>query len=109
MMSYLKALKQDVTYWAPTSENEFGAKAFTRSQLKARWEDKSELFRDKNGQEVVSKSRVFLAQGVNINGYLFLGVSNASDPRTVSGAHEIRQTKTSPDLRNMKSLYVAIL
>lgn len=108
-MSYLKALKQDITYWVPGAENKFGGKAFNRSQVKGRWEDSAELFRDKTGQEVVSKARVFFAFDVSINGYLYLGTSSATDPRTVAGAHEIRQTKTSPDLRAMKSLRVAIL
>jgi hypothetical protein len=74
-----------------------------------RWEDKVEQFRDKSGQETVSRSKVFLAQDVSMDGYLFLGDSSVADPRDVPGANEIRALSKIPDLRSATALRVAYL
>ena len=84
-----RGLKQNVTYWAPAAPNKFGAVTFsTPVTIKGRWEDGQELFRNKDGQEVVSRAKVMVASDVVIGGYLFLGTSVASDPHSLQAAYE---------------------
>jgi hypothetical protein len=99
-MSYLERnLKQDLVYWAPGTPDGFGGKTFiTPVAILGRWEDRTNLFIDSNGNESRSSSRVYLKQDVVLEGYLFLGTSTASDPLTVAGAKEIRDFRKIPDL-----------
>lgn len=110
MPNFERNLRQTATYWAPQSQDLFGKTTYDAPvQIPVRWEDKVELFRDKTGQEVASKSKVFLAQDIDLDGYLMLGTSFAADPLSEENAYEIRQVMRTPDLRNLKTLYVAML
>lgn len=110
MANFERNLRQTCTYWEQTGTDIQGAPTFKPpSVLSCRWEDVTELFLNKRGQEVTSKSRVFLATDVSLEGYLYLGSSNAADPRSLSGASEIQMVKRTPDLRAIKTLYVAML
>lgn len=109
-MSYVQALKQTITYWAPTGDDVFGGTTFTTPVQKfARWEDRMEMIRDKNGQEYMAKTRVFLLEEVSLDGYLYLGKSTVADPRTLGAAYEIRAIHKSPDLRNLRALWSVYL
>lgn len=93
-----RGLQQNVTYWAPAAPNKFGAVTFASpSVIKGHWEDVQELFRDKNGQEVVSKSKVLVASDVAVGGYLFLGSSAAADPHSLQAAYEIMAFNSVPN------------
>lgn len=110
MIDFASKMNQAVTYWAQTGYDLFGKGTFSSPvALDARWEDSAELFIDKHAQETVSKSKVFLAQDISLEGYLLLGTSVAADPTVVPLAYEVRQIKRIPDLRNLQQLYVAIL
>lgn len=110
MSNFERNLLQVATYWAPDSEDLFGHKTYVAPiQLACRWEDVANTIRSKLGTELVSKSRVFLAQDISIDGYLFLGTSAALDPTVVAGAYEVQQIMRTPDLRNLKTLFVAML
>jgi len=101
---------EDITYWEPKSSDVFGGDTFwTPKTVKGRWEDVAELFRDKTGQEVVSRSLVYLDIDINVNGYLYRGISTVADPRTLPEALEIRQFSSIPDLRYLRKLRVAYL
>ncbi len=104
-------MHQVVTYWAPTGDTDlFGKQTFEAPvSLKCRWEDKNELYYDKGGKEVVSRSKIYFAQDLDINGYLVLGLNFDVDPRLVEGAREIQMIGRTPDLRNLSTLYVAWL
>lgn len=52
---------------------------------------------------------VFLQTDVAEGGYLYDGISNASDPRLVSGARRIDLYLQHPDLRSLKYVRKAIL
>lgn len=110
--NFERNLNQTCTYWGPTGVSDvYGKPGFSApTLLTCRWEDITELFIDKNGQEVRSRSRLFLAQDVDLNGYLALGdlTANAS-PLGVADVWEVRNRKSTPDLRNLKSLYVVWL
>ncbi len=109
-MNVARNMRQDVTYWAPLGTNSYGARQFSAPiSLKARWEDVGELFVNEQGQEVVSKAKVFTAVSVELTGYLYLGASVSADPRTVSGAHEIRSVREMPDLRTLTQMWSSML
>lgn len=100
---------QTLTYWHPNgSTNLYGSPSFSKPVwLDCRWEDKVELFRDKEGQEVNSRSKIFmLNMDIDLNGYLFLGRTSEVDPKVVEGAYEIRGVTRIPDLRGLKELVV---
>lgn len=104
------ALNQTVTYWGPSGSDVYGGTTFTAPSTRlARWEDKSEIIRNKAGAEYVTKSRVFMKNDFDLNGYLFLGSSSEADPRTVIGAYEIQQRAMTPDLKALKNLFTAYL
>ena len=109
-MNILGKLNQICTYWEQNGQDVFGKGSFNApQQLKCRWENIGELLIDKHAQEVVSKARIFLAEGVSLEGYLFLGASTETDPTVVQGAYEVIQVKSSPDIRALQTLYVAYL
>lgn len=109
-MSYLTALKQTATYWAPTGLDKYGKKTWaTPVSVPCRWEDRTEQILDKRGLEYVSRARVFFGQDIDLEWYLFLGTSTDPDPTSVVGAYEIMGRKMTPDLRNLQQLWVAFL
>ncbi len=121
-MNFERNLRQTATYWGPgVGTDIYGAQAFAEPvQLNCRWEDTAELFIDKTGVEVASKSKVFFADDISLEGYLYLGESTEEDPRAVLGgldddgltqgrAFEIRMVKRIPDLKAVKTMYVAFL
>jgi hypothetical protein len=96
------------TYWAPSAGTDaYGKRTFSAPvQLACRWEDKIEQIRSKTGVEYVTKSRIFLSQPVDLDGYVYFGESSQSSPYNQTGAWEIQQVGRSPDLRGLKSLTV---
>lgn len=110
MVNLASKLNETVTYWAPTGLDGYAKKTFAApTTLSARWEDRSENIISPSGEQIISRSRVFLAQGVAIGGYLFLGTSSSEDPRTVDGALPIQQTGRVPNLRANQVLHTAFL
>jgi hypothetical protein len=48
-------MKQDLTYWAPLTKDEYNQLTYAVPVvIKCRWEDKSVLFRNAQGQEMTS-------------------------------------------------------
>ena len=95
-----KNLNQTITYWAnPTSDGWGGSTFDTPVAITGRWEDRQELYRDADGQEVLSHAVVFVGQDVDIKGYLYLGTSVAANPKNVDGAREIKSFRKIPNLK----------
>lgn len=111
MNSLERKLNQIASYWAPLASTDlFGKRAYSAPvQLFCHWEDRTDMYHDKFGKQVVSQSKVFFAEDIALDGYLLLGVSSETDPTTVAGAYEIMQVARVPNLRNLATLYVAIL
>lgn len=105
-------LKQTAVYWANPQSDGFGGRTFDDPiEISVRWEDRQELFIDASGQEKTSQAVVYLAQDVNLGGYLYLGslsdLSSAEegDPLTNGVAsYEIRGFRKVPDIRGERSL-----
>jgi hypothetical protein len=85
-------LTQTATYWGWSGGDGYGSRTFLAPvQIDCHWEDAQELFIDKDGRQVVSRAKVFVDRDLDMGGYLLLGASSEADPRSVSGAFEIRQ------------------
>ena len=104
--AFTRNMNQVATYWAPTGKDEFSKVTLAAPvTIYCRWQNKQELFTDVNGKEQRSSAVVYPAQALLNQGWLFEGESVATDPRTVSGAREIKAVGTSPSLRNTQVLH----
>ena len=84
------------TYWPPGSW-ETGNGQNVAVRIQALWTQCDGL------------QEVFLQTDVSEGGYLYDGISNAQDPRTVEGARRIDLYLHHPDLRTLKQIRKAIL
>lgn len=105
MSNYTRNMRQTATYWAPGGNDGFGGVSFSAPvQVRCRWQDKAELFRDSQARELTSSAVVYPVHPLERQGYLYLGTSIEVVPMDVSGAKEIRQIGSSPNLRNTSTL-----
>jgi len=116
MTSFLtKNLKQTAVYWGIPISDGYGGYTFADPvEIDCRWEDTNEVIRNSQGKEVVSKSKVFVGQDVDIGGYLFLGeiddlISSVEIPSEEPAAMEIIAFDKVPDMRGAKFLRIAWL
>jgi hypothetical protein len=110
MTNVTRNMPHDITYWDPNGHDRYGKTLFQAPvHLKGRWEDRTEVVMGKNSQDVTSRSRVYLVQDVDLDGFLFYGISNDADPTILDGAFEIQMTGKQSDLRDLKQLSVAYL
>jgi hypothetical protein len=110
MSNFTRHMRQTATYWRKTGSDSYGKPTFASPvTMSCRWEDSNQLINDKSGREIVSKSRVFLANDISDEGYLYLGTSTSTSPLGVVGAHEIKVIGRQSDLRSVQTLHVAHL
>ena len=107
MRNYTRNMRQQATYWPPGTSGGFGATYGQPEPVRVRWEDKAELFRDADGNEVTSSAIVYVPRPLPTGGYLALG-EHAGTPIEAS-AREIRQTATSPSLDQRRQISKAYL
>lgn len=89
-------LKQDATYWPSGSNDGFGGVAYGSAvAIKCRWQDEAVLFRNAQGQEVMSSAVVYVDRVLAMKGKLSLGTLTGAPPVT---AREIRQISSSPNV-----------
>lgn len=101
-MSYIaRNLLQNITYWSRGAPDGFGGFAFsTPVTIKGRWEERTDLFKDPQGNEQRSSARVYVDTDVELGGYILLGVSAATDPTAETvDAREILDFRKTPNLR----------
>lgn len=113
---FTQSLKQTAVYWGGPTNTVDGDRTFDAAvELAVRWEVRHELFNDQYGQEQRSNAIVYLAQDVDLGGYLFLGdlddldSAQEGDPMTVKAAREVRGLDKSPDYRGtgyMRKVYL---
>ena len=91
-------LQESITYWAPSGVDNFGDPSFaTPTPIKAKWDDRTELFIDETGRETRSRSVVYVDTDLLIGGYLFRGASSVADPLSVDNAFMIKDFKKISD------------
>ncbi len=115
-MSIIKRMrKQKAVLWTRSSTSDkYGRFSYDAPiEIKCRWEDVAEEFRDTKGQTVMSRSIVYVDRIVGIGDMLRRGtidVDETADPRTLpETAFEIQKFDQLPDLRNKNTLLTAFL
>lgn len=98
-----KMRKQWAVYWATESNDQFGNPVYEEPvEIKCRWEDKQDLFRDKEGKEVVSSAKVWPDRHLTLDGVLWEGrledVPSQTHPFENPGSRAIRSTNSVPSL-----------
>lgn len=89
-----KHLTETLTRWVRGTPDGFGGfSSWTKSNIKGRWEQRTELFVDPAGNQVMSRAVVYVDTDVSLGDYLFQGNSTGSDPANVSDAYEVRDFK----------------
>jgi len=95
--SFSHGFNQKAVYWSTPVVDGYGGRTFaTGVEVSVRWEQRQELFIDATGQEARSNAIVFIAQDVDLAGYMYLGTlaslstAEKADPLAVSSAYEIR-------------------
>lgn len=110
MNPYIANMTQDATYWPIVSVDSFNKPVYgSPVPIKCRWQDKQELFRSVEGEQLVSQAVIYPDRPVLRKGYLYRGIIATSDPRTVEGAHQIIQIGDSPSLGGTRTLYKVFL
>lgn len=104
---------QKVTYWAPIpGDTGTGAKLMAPPvTIKVRWEDKQQQILNAKGQQTISKAEIYTPAdlALEIDGFLYNGISTALEPRNVDNAFQVLQTMRIPDLRNLEAVNVTII
>lgn len=94
-------LNQDITYWRPSAQNEYGhAGSEAPILIKGRWETSTQQIRKPSGEEIISRAEVFVDRDLEISGYLALG-DKTGEVTPSSDAQEIQDFRITPDLRNL--------
>lgn len=107
-------LKQIAVYWAPSGSDDYGKPTYSNPvEIKCRWEDAQEVYVTLQGENKVSRSKVFLASDVEPKGILMLGtlsdITDESNPRNNGNAGEIGAFDKTPNLRATEFLRIAYL
>lgn len=100
-MSFLSfGLNQKCTYWKFLGIDGYGKPSFSAPVvISCRWEGRTEKVQADDGEERMSRARVFLENDVAAGDYLALGEHAGLDPRRVLGAWKIITYRTTPGLQ----------
>lgn len=110
-----KSLAETAVYWASSGKDRYNQNTYSSPvEIKCRWEQKTQVVKNSQGEEVVSEAQVFLMKNVNEQSLLLLGnlddVSSAEedDPHTIeSGVYEVKSKAKIPGLGS-KTVYLRI-
>lgn len=106
MTPYTRNFNQVATYWAATTPDGFGGFNFSAPVLLAcRWQDKRDLVRNADGDEVVCMSIVYVDRQLARKGWLVLGDMTGNPNPTPPDAQEIVALGSSPSLDATKVLF----
>ena len=109
-MLFTDNMNQLATYWAPSTNDEFGTPVLSAGELiMCRWQDVADVYRDDRGREFTSQAIVYVGSEVARRGFLALGDHASEDPRSTDGAFEVRQLTQSPSLDADVTLWKAVL
>jgi len=75
--------KQNLTYWTRGANDAYGNPSWNNPiQVKCRWEDRNDKAVDFQGNEVITRSVVYVGVDMGIGTYLFEGLSTDLTPPT---------------------------
>ena len=102
MIANQDLMLQAATYWGPVVNDGFGTGTYPAPvAIKCRWQDTVKKFIDAAGAERISQAVVYPNQVVAIGGWLYEGTSAEADPSTLTGAIQIKNVRTTPDMHNV--------
>jgi hypothetical protein len=99
-------------YWGSPNATEDGSLSLaTPVEINCMWHDTSEVFKDKNGKEKVSRAKVFVTQDIDDEGILYHGrlddltAAQKSNPLILNTAFEIAAINKVPQLSSNTNVY----
>lgn len=99
-------------YWGSPNATEDGSLSLaTPVEINCMWHDTSEVFKDKNGKEKVSRAKVFVTQDIDDEGILYHGrlddltAAQKSNPLILNTAFEIAAINKVPQLSLNTNVY----
>jgi hypothetical protein len=100
--------KQNVTYWTKGVNDLYGNPTWsTPITVKGRWEDRQDKAVDFRGNDIVTRSVVYLGIDLGVGVYLYLGTSAELSPPT--DARELKGFTKIPSVRATEFERKAIL
>lgn len=106
-------LNQEATYWGTPVMDGYGSRTFADPiPVKCRWEDRTGLTIQKNGEDINSRAVVYLDQNVELGGYLALGdyyTTPIPDPQDIATAYMVQDFKAITSVDGKTLLRKAIL
>ncbi len=98
------SFNQTATLWDFNALDRSGEPSFSSASprtISVRWEDRTVLFINADGEEERSRAVIFLAEDVTINDWLYLGTSAEENPWDRPGAFKVKEFKKTPDLAGL--------
>lgn len=99
-MSFLTfGLTQTLTLWVLTGVDAYNKPSFAAPvQRICRWEERTTRLENAEGQVVLARSRIFLAEDVAIGDFIAFGTIATADPRQVLSARAVLEFRKTPSL-----------
>lgn len=85
-----------VTLWRAGSLDKWGNPTYTVSLIRARWEDRSEVYYGSDGRQYRSKSMVGVDVDISIGDFIAKG-DHTSSTTPIPGAHEVKDFRKTPN------------
>lgn len=113
-----RACTQTAVYWGEPTPDGYGGRTFGSAypeEISCRWEARTEVITDGQGNEIISRARVYVTEDVEEEGWLFLGElddldSDAEeDPMKVDSVHKIKRFDKIPSMRGDDFVRIAYL
>ncbi len=107
---YKQQLRDEITYWAPSSRDSYNKITYVSGEvILGRWEEVRERFMGTRGEELISAAIVHVKQDLLEGGYVFEGVSTQADPKDQDKAYSIRAFEKTKDLAGVVVVRKALL
>ena len=100
------------TYWASSgSLDAYGNHStYTSQSIEVRWEDKTEFYvLGDVGQELRSSAVVYTETEIEVNGWLYLGQSSETSPKSQTGAKQVMKVNKMKSLKGDNIIYKIML
>lgn len=101
-----KSLNQTAVHWPTTGKDGWGKLIFgTAVEISCRWDEKSELFLDSKGKEVLSNSVLHVDTDMIADDYVYLGTlaslsaAELLDPQEEVNAFPVKAYKKTPGIK----------
>jgi hypothetical protein len=109
--------RQTAVYWGNPTNDGYGGFTFDSPvEIVCRWEDKKQIIPSEGGEELVSRTQVYVTQVLDEQGNLYLGEladldsDETDDPALVSSAYRIMTFNSIPSLHDPTAIeYKAFL